>query len=81
MGSVSGGDVHSTDSVTVATWSVWVISVVAGFETVTLTTVTRVGCFVVYRHVRYCLKATLDWVETLCSLLASTHFKFKSDGH
>ena len=50
MGAVSGGDIHGTDSVAVAAWSVWVISVVVGFETVALATVTRVCCFVVHKH-------------------------------
>ena len=50
MGVVSGGGVHSTDSIAVAAWPIWVISIVVSFEIITLTTVTRVGCFVVYRH-------------------------------
>ena len=65
MGTVSGGGVHSTDSIAVATWSVWVISVVVGFETVTLTTVTRVGCFVVYLHVWYHSKGNFGLTQNI----------------
>ena len=51
MGVVPGGGVYSTHSVAMVAWPVWVITVVVGFETVTLTTVTGVGCFVVCKHV------------------------------
>ena len=54
-------------------------TLIVDFETVTLTTVTRVGCFVVYRHVRNRLKASSKYFAHY--LLALTSFKFKSDGH
>ena len=50
MGNVSGGGIHSTNSVTMATWPVWVITVVVSFETVSSTTAPRVSSTVNILH-------------------------------